>query len=51
MTQLDITEAQRYYQATSADENWSTVKSADVNGDNVVNLEDLIAIFRTILAA
>lgn len=51
VTQLDITEAQRYYQATSADENWSTVKSADVNGDNVVNLEDLIAIFRTILAA
>ena len=50
VTQLDITEAQRYYQATSTDENWNTEKKADVNGDNVVNLEDLIAIFRTILA-
>ena len=42
---IDITEAQRYYQAVSADENWETAKSSDVNNDSKVDIEDYIAIF------
>ena len=46
--QVDITEAQRYYQETAASENWETAMKSDVNGDSKVDLEDLIAIFRNL---
>ena len=43
---LDITEAQRFYQATSADNDWATAaQKADVNGDDKVDIQDLIDIF------
>ena len=43
---IDITEAQRYYQATPADANWSEkAQVMDVNGDNKVDIEDYIGIF------
>ena len=45
---IDITEAQRYYQATSSDTNWETAKAMDVNGDNKVDIEDYIAIFNNL---
>lgn len=43
---LDITEAQRFYQVSSSDtDNWSVAQKADVNGDNKVDIQDLIDIF------
>lgn len=42
---LDITEAQRFYQATSTGSDWTTAQKADVNGDNKVDIQDLIDIF------
>lgn len=46
---LDLTEAQRYYQATSADANWaSKAYKMDVNGDNKVDIADYVAIFKEI---
>lgn len=42
---LDITEAQRFYQASSRDDNWADEQKADVNGDNKVDVQDLIDIF------
>lgn len=42
---LDITEAQRFYQAASTDEDWATAQKADVNGDDKVDIQDLIDIF------
>ena len=42
---IDITEAQRYYQAKSTDANWETAKAMDVNGDNKVDIQDYIDIF------
>ena len=42
---LDITEAQRFYQVSSSDDNWATAQKADVNGDNKVDIQDLIDIF------
>ncbi len=43
---IDITEAQRYYQATPADAKWSEkAQVMDVNGDNKVDIEDYIGIF------
>ncbi len=42
---LDITEAQRFYQMASTDEGWSTAQKADVNGDDKVDIQDLIDIF------
>lgn len=42
---LDITEAQRFYQATSTDNDWATAQKADVNGDDKVDIQDLIDIF------
>ena len=43
--QVDITEAQRYYQAVSADSHWNTARIADVNNAGKVDLQDLIDIF------
>ncbi len=46
---IDITEAQRYYQATSADANWAEKANAmDVNGDNKVDIQDYIDIFNNL---
>lgn len=42
---LDITEAQRFYQATSTGSDWATAHKADVNADNKVDIQDLIDIF------
>ena len=43
---LDITEAQRFYRVSSSDtDNWSVAQKADVNGDGVVDIQDLIDIF------
>lgn len=42
---LDITEAQRFYQATSTGSDWATAQKADVNGDDKVDIQDLIDIF------
>lgn len=42
---LDITEAQRFYQATSTGSDWATAQRADVNGDDKVDIQDLIDIF------
>ena len=42
---LDITEAQRFYQVSSRDNDWATAQKADVNGDNKVDIQDLIDIF------
>lgn len=42
---LDITEAQRFYQATSTGSDWATAQKADVNADNKVDIQDLIDIF------
>ena len=45
---IDITEAQRYYQAKPADENWETAKAMDVNGDSRVDIQDYIDIFKNL---
>ena len=46
---IDITEAQRYYQATSLDANWEEkAKVMDVNGDNKVDIQDYIDIFNNL---
>lgn len=42
---LDITEAQRFYQASEKDEDWAAALKADVNADNKVDIQDLIDIF------
>lgn len=42
---LDITEAQRFYQVSSSDDDWATAQKADVNGDDKVDIQDLIDIF------
>lgn len=42
---LDITEAQRFYQATSTGIDWSAAQKADVNADGQVDIQDLIDIF------
>lgn len=42
---LDITEAQRFYQADSSDSDWADAQKADVNGDSKIDIQDLIDIF------
>ena len=42
---LDITEAQRFYQADSSGSDWADAQKADVNGDGKVDIQDLIDIF------
>lgn len=42
---LDITEAQRFYQASKNGEDWATAQKADVNADGRVDIQDLIDIF------
>ena len=42
---LDITEAQRFYQADSNDSDWADAQKADVNGDGKIDIQDLINIF------
>lgn len=44
--QLDITTCQRWYQAKSGDSDWSNASVCDVNGDNKVDIQDLIDILQ-----
>ena len=44
--QLDITTCQRWYQAQSGDSDWSKASVCDVNGDDIVDIEDLICILQ-----
>ncbi len=44
--QLDITTCQRWYQARSGDSDWSNASVCDVNSDNRVDIEDMIAILQ-----
>ena len=44
--QLDITTCQRWYQAQSGDSDWSNASVCDVNGDNKVDIQDLIDILQ-----
>lgn len=44
--QLDITTCQRWYQAQSGDNDWSNASVCDVNGDNKVDIQDLIDILQ-----
>lgn len=41
----DLSLAFYYYQAKQGDVNWNSAKAADVNGDSVVDMTDLIAIY------
>ena len=44
--QLDITTCQRWYMADSNDSDWSNASVCDVNGDNKVDIQDLIDILQ-----
>lgn len=44
--QLDITTCQRWYQARSGDSDWSKASVCDVNGDNKVDIQDMIGILQ-----
>lgn len=44
----DIAQAQRYYKSSSGDKNWDEIRSCDVDGNDKINIEDFIAIFRGI---
>ena len=44
--QLDITTCQRWYQARSGDSDWGKASVCDVNGDNKVDIQDLIDILQ-----
>lgn len=47
---LDIAHAQKFYQFTTASENWAQAKNCDVNDDGTIDLEDLIAILHAYTA-
>lgn len=44
--QLDITTCRRWYRADSNDSDWSNASVCDVNGDNKVDIQDLIDILQ-----
>lgn len=44
--QLDITTCQRWYRADSNDSDWSNASVCDVNGDDIVDIEDMIDILQ-----
>lgn len=44
--QLDITTCQRWYMADSKNSDWSNASVCDVNGDNKVDIEDMIGILQ-----
>lgn len=44
--QLDITTCQRWYQAEFKDSDWSNASVCDVNGDNKVDIQDMIGILQ-----
>ena len=44
--QLDITTCQRWYQARSGDADWATAQVCDVNGDDKVDIQDMIGILQ-----
>jgi hypothetical protein len=47
--QLDLTHAQLNFMAKEGDGNWDAAKGADINGDGVVDIEDLILILNNIV--
>ena len=47
--QLDLTVAQLYYMAMDGDGNWPEAKTADINHDGVVDIEDLILVLAGIV--
>lgn len=44
--QLDITTCQRWYQVSSGDADWATAQVCDVDGDNKVDIQDMIGILQ-----
>ena len=44
--QLDITTCQRWYQASSGNDDWATAQVCDVDGDNKVDIQDMIGILQ-----
>lgn len=46
INQLDITTCQRWYQASSGDDDWATAQVCDVDGDNKVDIQDMIGILQ-----
>ncbi|MCL1970354.1 MAG: dockerin type I repeat-containing protein [Candidatus Bathyarchaeota archaeon] len=48
INQLDLTTAQLYYLSEKGDANWNTAKTADINNDGRVDIEDLILILGNI---
>lgn len=44
--QLDITTCQRWYKADSNDSDWNNASVCDVNGDNKVDIQDMINILQ-----
>ncbi|MCL2150367.1 MAG: hypothetical protein FWH51_05555 [Dehalococcoidia bacterium] len=49
VSQLDITTALFYYGSENGDANWDTAMVADVNGDDIVDIADLILILNNIV--
>ncbi|MDA3732532.1 Ig-like domain-containing protein [Niameybacter massiliensis] len=44
VTLEDLSIAMKYYMTDSTSDNWTKAKKCDVNGDNIIDLSDLIAI-------
>lgn len=47
--QIDLAIAQGYYQVKEDDTNWTEAQKADLNGDGIVDLEDLVLLATVIL--
>ena len=47
---LDVTTAQLGYMKSSVDSDWDEFKGCDVNGDETIDIQDLILIFKSISA-
>lgn len=45
---MDLTEAQRYYQAKAGDGNWTAAQAGDVTGDGQVDVKDYEALFQAL---
>ena len=48
--QADLTEAQRHYQVRRGDPGWEEAWKGDLNGNGVVDMADLVALARRVLA-
>jgi hypothetical protein len=49
INQLDLTAAQLYYMSESTDSDWEASRIADVNSDNIVDIQDFILILNNIV--